>query len=358
MKLKDIRFNLRFSKGKGKDGEEQFDIIRSLQDLKEHLNLDDLYLYFVSGQLARWLTCIGEQTRSDAIAKIDRKSPVKKQLNGLFDALGVELAKNDLESMVESYTYFKELQDRKREMVAILKDVRAVIEQDYVQYNQCLKDIIEAKDDFATVKSRVHAMLKNYPQQFKLDWMRFYDVMMEKCDLAIFAVLMDDDYRKYYLGAWKDVNSRYYGELDAPDDGNDANGQRTTPVSQFMSRVNNLLSVSYGRTTVNGEYRYQLCLKMDDRWLVDADNWKAKGIIKEVDYGKSGGEWEDALPKDVRIMILHCGNNITIRPAGDKAHQFKGRQCHRFTRFDGLDFRTSVDTPRSTDDILLYMEVK
>ena len=111
MKLKDIRFNLRFSKGKDKDGEEQFDIIRSLQELKDNLNIDELYLYFVSGQLARWLTCIGEPARGEAIEKIDRKAPVKSQLEGIFKALGIELSKNDLASMVESYTYFKELED-------------------------------------------------------------------------------------------------------------------------------------------------------------------------------------------------------------------------------------------------------
>ncbi len=358
MKLKDIRFNLRFSKGKNKEGEEQFDIIRSLQELKEHLNIDDLYLYFVSGQLARWLTCIGEQARGEAIAKIDKKSPIKNQLNELFDALGIELSKNDLATMVESYTYFKELEDRKREMVAILKDVQTVIDQDYMHYNQCLKDIIEAKDDFAAVKSRVGAMLKNYPQQFKLDWMRFFDVMMEKCQLAVFVVLMDADYRKYYLGTWGEVNSRYYGELDAPTADNDANAPHTTPVSQFMSRINNFLSVSYGRTTVNGHYQYQLDIKLDERRLLDVDNWKKNGVIKEVDYSKSGGEWEDAVEKGTKIMILHCGENITIRPSGDKEHQSKGRQCGRFPIFNGLDFRTSVDTPRSTDDILLYMEVK
>ena len=260
--------------------------------------------------------------------------------------------------MVESYTYFKQLEDRKREMVAILNNVQDVIEQDYMQYSQCLKDIIAAADDFAAVKSRVRAMLKNYPQQFKLDWMRFYDVMMEKCRLAIFAVLMDADYRKYYLGSFDEMNSRYFGELDAPKNDNGGNGQRITPVSQFMSRTGNLLEVSYGRTTVNGHYQYQLVIKMDDRWLLDVDNWKTKGVIKEVDYNKSGGEWEDAVDKGTKIMILHCGENITIRPSGDKDHQSKGRQCGRFPIFNGLDFRTSVDTPRSADDILIYMEVK
>ena len=84
---------------------------------------------------------------------------------------------------------------------------------------------------------------------------------------------------------------------------------------------------------------------------------REKGHIKEVDYGKSGGEWEDALDRDTRIMILHCGKNITIRPSGDKDHQFKGNQCGRFPIFNGLDFRTLSSSPKSPDDILLYMEV-
>ena len=350
MKLKDIRFNLRFSKGKGKDGEEQFDIIRSLPELKEHLNIDDLYLYFVSGQLARWLACIGEPVRGEAIAKIDRKSPLKVQLNGILGALGIELSKDDLASMLESYTYFKELEGTKREMIAILKDVQSVIEQDYFHYNQCLKDIIAAKDDFSAVKARVRAMLKEFPQQFKLDWMRFYDVMMEKCRLAVFAVLMDSDYRKYYLGTLNEMNARYYSELAVPDNGN---SNMVTPVSQFMQRVGNILSVSYERYS-----EQKLHITLDGRWALDVNDWKKRGIIREVDYGKSGGEWEDAVEKDTKIMILHCGENITIRPSGDKGHQSKGRQCGRFPIFNGLDFRISVDTPRSYDDVLLYMEVK
>ncbi|MBQ6474091.1 MAG: hypothetical protein IJJ33_19025 [Victivallales bacterium] len=352
MKLKDIRFNLRFSKGKDKNGEEQFDIIRSLQELKDNLNIDELYLYFVSGQLARWLTCIGEPARGEAIGGIDRKSPVKEQLEGIFKALGIELSKSDLASMVESYTYFRQLEDRKREMATILNNVQDAIEQDYMQYSQCLKDIIEAKDDFALVKSRVRAMLKNYPSQFKLDWMRFYDVMMEKCRLAIFAVLMDPAYRKYYLGAANEMNARYYGELEPPAD-DSGNSQRTTPVSQFMQRVGNILSVSYERYCDQ-----KLRITMDGRWALDVNSWKGRGIIKEVDYGKSGGEWEDALDRGTRIMILHCGNNITIRPSGDKERQFKGNQGGRFPIFNGLDFRTSSASPNSTDDLLLYMEVK
>ncbi len=357
MKLKDIRFNLRFSKGKNKEGEEQFDIIRSLQDLKDNLNIDDLYHYYVSGQLARWLTCIGEPSRGESIAKIDKNSSIKEQLNSIFDALGIEISKDDLASMVESYTYFKQLENRKSEMAAILKDVKGIIEQDYIQYNQCLEDIISVEEDFAAVKARVREMLKNYPQQFKLDWMRFYDVMMERCRPAIFVVLMDPDYRKYYLGTREEMYTRYYDELEIPDIENE-NVQRQTPVSQFMSRIEDILQVTYGRATVNGRYQYKLGITLDGRWALNVDSWKERNIIKEVDYSKSGGEWEDAVDKGTKIMILHCGENITIRPAGDKGHESKGKQCERFALFNGLDFRTSVVTPRSPADILLYMEVK
>ena len=188
MKLKDIRFNLRFSRGKNKDGDEQFDIIRSLQDLKDNLNIDDLYLYFTSGQLARWLSCIGEVSKAEAVSKIG-KTTVKEELERLFAALDFKMADDEMAVLVESYNFSRLLQERKYLMTALDDKVEKIVEQDYIQYNQCLEDIISVEDDFAAVKSRVRAMLKNYPEQFKLDWMRFYDVMMERCRPAIFVVL-------------------------------------------------------------------------------------------------------------------------------------------------------------------------
>lgn len=387
MKLKDIRFNLRFSKGKDRDGEEQFDIIRSLQDLKDNLNIDDLYHYFTSGQLARWLTCIGEQEKGEAIGKIDKTAPVKSQLREVFDALGIDLPRNEFTYLAISFTYVKVLEDRKREMASMLKDVQGVVEKDFASYSQCLNHIIAAKEDFAVVKAGVRAMLKYYPQQFKLDWMRFYDVMMEKCPLAIFVVLMDSDFRKYYLGGREEMTARYYGEAASPGKGEEtpdernvdvskysiaeiqaelakrraaSNGQGMTPglLSQFMARIGNLLDVSYGGTRKNGGFQMHFDMKLDGRWPVNADDWERRNIIREVDYSKSGGEWEDAVDKGTRIMILHCGKNITIRPSGDKAHQVNGGQIGRFPLFDGLDFRTSVTRPRSQDDLLLYMEVR
>lgn len=352
MKLKDIRFNLRFSRGKDKDGQEQFDIIRSLQDLKDNLNIDDLYLYFTSGQLARWLTCIGEPDKGEAIVKIDRESPIKDQLKRIFDTLCIELSPNDLDSMIESYTYFKELEQKKWDTVALLRADERINEQDYIQYGRCLRDIISVSEDFNAVKARVRAMLRIHPHQFKLDWMRFYDVMILCCPLAIFVVLMDSDYRDYYLGDKYLIATKYFSPFKNLKD--DEMEIQIPVLQRFMDRVSNLLAVAYHPQL----YKLKLTLDRDKVFYEDTYLLRDRQIIKEIDYSKSGGEWEDAVDKNTKVMILHCGNNITVRPAGDKEHPSKGNQCGRFPIFDGLDFRTSVNKPNSAEDILLYMEVK
>lgn len=273
--------------------------------------------------------------------------------------------------MVESYTYFKELEDRKREQADILKNVQDVIAQDYVQYRHCLKDIIEAKDDFAAVKSRVRAMLKNYPQQFKLDWMRFYDVMMEKCPLAIFVVLMDSDYRGYYLGTAEEKKAKYYEGLEAPTGANALVScfSKRDLFQHYITNFGKCGDKSLAYITLDGKKSTSVI-----------KTWLDNKILKEVDYSKSGGEWEDAVDKDTKIMIFYCGSNITIRPAGDKKHQIQGVEINTFPIFDGLDFRAPIskkpnfnqllngakiscsgDRDKKLDpmnNILLYMEIK
>ena len=373
MKLKDIRFNLRFSRGKNKDGEEEFDIIRSLKDLEEHLNIDDLYLYFDSGQLVRWLTCIGESSKSEAISKIDKTSSVKDQLNRIFDALGVGLSKNDLATMIESYTYFKMLEDRRHEMFYKLNEESDIISQDYLQYEQCLQEIVNVFDDFKAVRVRVNHMLEFHSQQFELDWMRFYDLMSDRCPLAIFAVLMNRYYRNYYLGGTKQFKRLYYMYIETPDViYSDESGifekkdlpyrdEQFSVLKIFEQRVSQLLYVVVfvRDMTINindPKREFIININIDGRQYNEKSYLLRDGKnIKEVDYGKSGGTWENAEDEDQKVMILYCGKNIAIRPAGDKEHQYKGEECGSFPIFRGLDFKTTVNKVESRDDVLLYL---
>ncbi|NMA43142.1 MAG: hypothetical protein GX946_07155 [Oligosphaeraceae bacterium] len=364
MQLKNIRFNLKFSTGKNADGEEQFVVIRSIKDLEDNLNVDELYLYFMSGQLARWLTVIDEGKKAEAISKIDKKANINEQLKAIFSALDFKLDKDELAVLVESYSYSKLIQDQKRDMASILENVQEVIKQDFARYTHCLNDIIASATDFGAVKAKVRALLKNFPEQFSLDWKRFYDLMIFHCPLAIFVVLMNEKYRNFFLVDEANAFSNFYNGIEVlatSDDGKTKESnpkqehQINDPIRYFVERFSNLLTVHCSN---NQPYIILDANCSNQRFDEGSYLMKDNLIIKEVDYSKSEGEWQDAVDKGNKVMILHCGNNVTIRPSGDKEHQYKGEdQLPPFAIFNGLDFRTSSSYTSSRNDVLMYMEV-
>jgi len=229
-----------------------------------------------------------------------------------------------------------------------IEKIDTIISKDFENYTNTLKEIIAAAQDFSAVKSKVRGLLKTYPAQFQLDFIRFYDVMVRLCPLAIFTVLMDENFRKYFLPTDENVNTNFYGTLsdqfqDFP---------KMSVATNFQKRVKGFFIAS--KTEKKVTVFIDGCDFAEDSYLL-----KDRHIIKEVDYSQSEGEWQDAVNKGTPVMILHCGKNITIRSNGDKEHQFKGSELKEdFMIFDGLDFRTPSSFYPSEDTMLLYMEVK
>jgi len=100
MQLKNIRFSLKFA-----EGDNKFIQVRSIDDLAAKLNLDDLYEYYKSGQLQRWLAVQGENKKAEAVAQIDRKETVDAQLHALFLALDFQLSPAEQKAMIDSYNF-------------------------------------------------------------------------------------------------------------------------------------------------------------------------------------------------------------------------------------------------------------
>ena len=65
--LKAIRFNLQFHVGN------EIVPARTLADLNNCMNVDDLFEYFQSGQLERWLKVLGETEKSDKHCRIKKR---------------------------------------------------------------------------------------------------------------------------------------------------------------------------------------------------------------------------------------------------------------------------------------------
>lgn len=339
MQLKSIRFNLKFNQGNG-----EFALVHSLADLVNKLNIDDLYDYYKSGQLARWLEIHEESEKAIAVKKINREVSVYEQIKALFMALDFQLEPDELKKLIDAYYYPEEIKINRISLNECLNNVDRVVAQEFDNYTKLLKEIIASAKDFSVIKAKVRGLLTNYSIFFELDYMRFYDIMARKCPLAIFTVLMDNKYRKYFLPTDEPCSQCFYGPLF----GIMAEYPSPNPATAFQKRREKLLEVSKDGCNFS--------FKVDGVEMAKTDLFSSDNIIKKVSYDRSGGEWEDAIERDSKIMILYCSSNITIRQSGDKANQYKGNELpEKFMIFDGLDFRCSAHS--SSTPCLLYLEV-
>ena len=359
--LKAIRFNLQFHVGN------EIVPARTLADLNNCMNVDDLFEYFQSGQLERWLKVNGETEKAINIADFKKDEDVATVLSSVFEILKLDFTKDEIAEAIASFVYPREMQKKKLELKSSLDNIHDEISKDFSAYNNLLKDIIKSAEDFGKVKSQVRELLIRYPEQFKLDYIRFYSIMVEKCPLAIFTVLMDKKWRDYYLSTDENKNQLFYGELTDQFKKQDSSTESYASEPQQLSDTERLLEFpensfsdfikgetekflqitkSYGKLKIliNGR-------DMSDSYIVK------KGFIQEAKYENCAGRTYDQFHKGRKFMILHCGTSINVRSHGDSEHEMNGAGA-RFEILDGLEYALKDNADGSkTESSLFFMEV-
>lgn len=336
--MKNIRFNLKFFNGQG-----GFDSVRSLAELQDKFNLDDLYEYFLSGQLELWLRCHGEDVVADRVAVLAKEADVHVQISKLFDALCFDFDQNEKEAAIASYLFPLEFLKRRATLGDSIKKISDAVVSDFSEYNKKLGFLIEHHEDFTAVKTGVKELLKHHAEQFKIDYMRFYDVMVQQCPLAVLAVLMDKRYREYFLPSCESARSLYLGALGEIAGDVDV----TKHVQYFSNRLSKFFSVSATVSTIR---------VMIDGAQLDGEGYLLKdwGIVKQIsDYEKGRDAWQDEVDGSKKIMVL-WNDGVEARPYHDNTNQYKpGELNGRYEIMNGLEYRVS----NYTKGCLLYVEV-
>lgn len=336
--MKKIRFNLKFFKDDG-----NFDSVRSLAELEDKFNLDDLYEYFVSGQLVLWLKCHGEDAVAEKVSAVIDEKDVQNQISKLFDALGFDLDSHEKESAIASYLFPLEFLKRRARLRESIKKVDETVRKDGEEYVDLLKFLIDNREDFAAVKACVKDILKHHAEQFKMDYMRFYEIMVKQCPLAIFAVLMNKDYRDCFLSTSESSKNRYLAGLSGICESADV----SKPLQHIKTRLSRFLDVSATATSV--------------KILIDGDQVDGEGyllkdwdIIKQIsDYEKGRNAWQDEVDGSKKVMVL-WNDGVEARPYHDNTNQYKpGELNGKFEIMNGLEYRVNS----YNKGCLLYMEV-
>ena len=337
-KMKNIRFNLKFFNGNG-----TFDSVRSLSELQDKFNLDDLYEYFLSGQLELWLKCHDEEAVARKVALLANEKDVHIQIAGLFDALGFDFDKAEKESAIASYLFPLEFLKRRAALGDSIKKIDDAVRRDFADYNDRIKSLIEHHEDFAAVKAGVKDLLKYHSEQFKVDYMRFYELMVQKCPLAVLVVLMNKNYRDYFMPSCEERKALYLGGL--------ADNSDAIEVSKAIQHINNRLSKFFSVTATTNTVKVYI-----DGEQIDGEGYLLKdwNVIKTIsDYSKGVGAWQDEVDGSRKVMIL-WNEGVEARPYHDNTNQFNpGDLNGRFEIMNGLEYRVK----NTYNSCLLYVEV-
>lgn len=100
MKVPNIRFNLKFFDDHG--GEV---VVRTIEDLKQNLNVSDLYAYMMDGTLARWLRGLRENGLVERIEKTMAQTDEREKVSALLSVFDLTVDEADLDAIVSSCSH-------------------------------------------------------------------------------------------------------------------------------------------------------------------------------------------------------------------------------------------------------------
>ena len=349
-RIKPIRFNLKFYNGKG-----DFAPARSLQELREVFNVDDLYDYFRSGQLERWLVCRDANSEAELVKNIDKNQSVRKQLTELFAALKIEADEEDRQQVIASFDYHKRAFEKKQ---SLLKDIRSVdntIRGDVKEYYALIDKLIASHEDFAEVKAIVKTILDCHYVEFKMDWFRFTQIMLKKCPLAMFPLLANVRSRRYYIPS-ECVTVTKDGDVVRPvEDECCLDGAPMHHVQHVREQVENFLK---GRWVNSYGKEYKVLLN-NEELTPEHPHWylinPEKRILKDLDSFEAGKEsWQDEFVDKEIMVIWNFG--VEVRAHGDREHQYveDNELYKKFMILNGLDYRVK---PGTSQQSLAYVEI-
>lgn len=285
--------------------------VRTTEDLRNHFSVEDVLEYYNNGLLERWLTVRQYENELKKVKEISAEEPVEiiKALAEIFDV------EKDKGKLAED-TYIVEYREKRRKEVQSLEaaefQVQQVVEQYHKGYLELIDTIADNEDNMPKIKAAVAEIDRSYSELFDLDYrLMFYD-LLDCAPMAVFAMLMNENIREYYL-CMEDEDKR---EVVLADD------------MEIKKKIAALL-VDY--------------TKLKE---ILGDN------LKEFS-GMTDSYWKDIEPKGKKCMILRIESGSYVRESGVNGGD-KGVQdiSNKFLIFDGIDYKSNSSTAK-----LLYMEV-
>ncbi len=279
--------------------------VRDIDDLRDNFSIEDILEVYRNGLLQRWLNVRGYH---DYLKKVDEinSDSVKNIIKELIKIFNIEVDDKNIEEGIAILDYIYE---RKLKLDGYVKnnfEVKKIISDYHSGYYSIIKDIFENKDNMPRIKADIKEIEKNYMELFNINFRDLYNKFITNAPLAIFAIIMNEKMRGYFIKDDKSSNDT-------------------------INIYNKILS-----------------------FIEYTDNLKQKlGKELKVFKGTTEDYWKDIEPKNRKMLIIDMEFGNYIRNSGAFGEEFSAYDINgKFMILDGIDYKS-----KDANDELLYMEV-
>jgi hypothetical protein len=173
--------------------------IRTLSDLKDNFNIDDLYDLYQNGILKKWLDVRGYHKEAEQLEQLqEREQNVAHLISRLIKIFAPKNESFNPREAAYSQLFKVKKEQRLKEAEQSGMNVNKIIEQYHYDYEMLLDSIKGREQNFDYIKSCINEISENYIDLFELDYSRFFTTFLDSAPLAVFAVLMNIKLRKYF----------------------------------------------------------------------------------------------------------------------------------------------------------------
>lgn len=180
--------------------------VRTIEQLQEHFEIEDILKYFENELLLRWLHVRGYEKQYESVKRIDKsleKKEIVKELMKIFEI--DDLDDSDIEKIIELHLHLdkeKELNTNKEKNVC---PPPYNIQEYFLEYDRLITHMEVNKDSLSVLKSDAILMEQKYLELFKSNNHDIYYRLLNTAPKAIYAILTRDALKKVWLEEWDNI---------------------------------------------------------------------------------------------------------------------------------------------------------
>lgn len=174
--------------------------VRTIEQLQEHFEIEDILKYFENELLLRWLHVRGYEKQYESVKRIDKsleKKEIVKELLKIFEIDNLD--ESNIGKIIELHLNLdkeKELNTNKEKNVC---PPPHNIQEYFLEYDRLITHMEENKDSLSVLKRDAILMEQKYLELFKANNHDIYYRLLNTAPKAIYAILTRDALKKVWL---------------------------------------------------------------------------------------------------------------------------------------------------------------